>query len=783
MIERPADRPRRLAPRHARRSPRRPTWRSAAATAARPDHQRPQRGRPARRGSTCAPAAGALLAPLPAAFVDRAGAGAGRRDVLLAHEAGYGLGTASADRLLRRPPRRLRHDLLSCVGFATNGGRHRGQLAEPSSAGHADRPARGAANSRRRAATRPTPALPALGRRAAAPVGEVVRRPSPSNRERVRAARRSPAASPPLAGRCRPVRQAVALRRRSTERRRRLLDAAAGRRQVTVDPRYGRWRPSPVGLPPRSPPGRRRARPRGQPARPALPGEPRRPRGSGRPAERGRRRRTAAVARRPAAGRPWSGSARPGPRADAPAAPARLSSGRRPRPSCAPAATRRRPPSPASPSFDHHYERGRHLRRGLPRASSRSWWRRPAEAAGRRPASSTPCPGSPLVAERTVELLRADPRVDVDGLPGALVPRPGLGPPRRRPAGRRRPPGRRDPLRRRGGRRAGPAARRPVLVDAVLSEIKLSLDTDRVGELPRGHAAAPPRPARRAGGRRCAGPTSTGPLEPDHLTSVWIPALAAPVAGELVGPRRAGPHPAAAVPVGPRADPRLADPPPARGDLRGARRHRRADPGRRGRRRGGGRRPSDAVEHLEEELGDLLFQVVFHSRLAAEEGRFTLADVARGVHDKLVARHPHVFGDVMADDRRRGGRPTGRRSRQAEKGRESVTDGIPAALPALALAAKLPRKAGRCRDGARPASTEDRGAAGRAGAAPAAGGRRSRRHRRRGGRPTADRAPDRRAAVEPGRPGPRGWASIPRTPCGRGVAVPPAASREVERAA
>ena len=61
---------------------------------------------------------------------------------------------------------------------------------------------------------------------------------------------------------------------------------------------------------------------------------------------------------------------------------------------------------------------------------------------------------------------------------------------------------------------------------------------------------------------------------------------------------------------------------------------------------------SPGCEHLEEELGDLLFQIAFHSRLATEEGGFTLADVARGVHDKLVARHPHVFGDVSADDRR-----------------------------------------------------------------------------------------------------------------------------------
>ena len=48
---------------------------------------------------------------------------------------------------------------------------------------------------------------------------------------------------------------------------------------------------------------------------------------------------------------------------------------------------------------------------------------------------------------------------------------------------------------------------------------------------------------------------------------------------------------------------------------------------------------------LEEELGDLLFQIVFHARLAQEEGKFSLAGVAEGIHDKLVHRHPHVFGD------------------------------------------------------------------------------------------------------------------------------------------
>ena len=63
----------------------------------------------------------------------------------------------------------------------------------------------------------------------------------------------------------------------------------------------------------------------------------------------------------------------------------------------------------------------------------------------------------------------------------------------------------------------------------------------------------------------------------------------------------------------------------------------------------GGDIPAGAYDALEDELGDLLFQVMIHSVLAAEAGAFTIADVARGVHAKLVRRHPHVFGDVEAD--------------------------------------------------------------------------------------------------------------------------------------
>jgi tetrapyrrole methylase family protein/MazG family protein len=99
-----------------------------------------------------------------------------------------------------------------------------------------------------------------------------------------------------------------------------------------------------------------------------------------------------------------------------------------------------------------------------------------------------------------------------------------------------------------------------------------------------------------------------------------------------------------------------------------------------------------AVDHLEEELGDLLFQVYFHATLAAESGRFTLADVARGVHDKLVSRHPHVFGGAEADTPDDVATSWELR-KLTEKNRTSVTEGIPAALPSLALTAKLQRKA------------------------------------------------------------------------------------------
>jgi tetrapyrrole methylase family protein/MazG family protein len=101
-------------------------------------------------------------------------------------------------------------------------------------------------------------------------------------------------------------------------------------------------------------------------------------------------------------------------------------------------------------------------------------------------------------------------------------------------------------------------------------------------------------------------------------------------------------------------------------------------------------------EDLIEELGDLLYQIEFHATIAEQEGRFTIADVATGIHDKLVRRHPHVFGDLVGDDL-----DTAEVLRnwddikRAEKSRTSVFDGIPRSMPALAYAAKVGRKASK----------------------------------------------------------------------------------------
>ncbi len=108
---------------------------------------------------------------------------------------------------------------------------------------------------------------------------------------------------------------------------------------------------------------------------------------------------------------------------------------------------------------------------------------------------------------------------------------------------------------------------------------------------------------------------------------------------------------------------------------------------------------ADAIERsdmqdLRGELGDLLFQVVFHSRMAEEAGNFSFEDVARDICDKMEARHPHIFGDesgVMEDARWEDIKAAERKA----LGATSAIDGVALALPALLRSHKLQKRAGR----------------------------------------------------------------------------------------
>ena len=112
---------------------------------------------------------------------------------------------------------------------------------------------------------------------------------------------------------------------------------------------------------------------------------------------------------------------------------------------------------------------------------------------------------------------------------------------------------------------------------------------------------------------------------------------------------------------------------------------------------------ADAIERsdipaLKDELGDLLFQVVFHARMAEEEGHFAFDDVANTIADKMVRRHPHVFGDAdirSAEAQTEAWETHKAAERQAKGGHDSVLDGVALAYPALLRAAKISRRAAR----------------------------------------------------------------------------------------
>lgn len=285
-------------------------------------------------------------------------------------------------------------------------------------------------------------------------------------------------------------------------------------------------------------------------------------------------------------------------------------------------------------------------------------------------------PGSPTVAERTVELLLADDRVAVDVVPAMsfldlVWPRIGVDPVA---AGVRLVDGHRFAAEAAGER--GPLLVAQCDSATVLSDIKLAVD-DSPGAVT----------VLQRLGLSDERVTTVGwdeldrVVEADHLTSVWIPALAAPVGRELVAAvelsrvlrercpwDREQTHDSL-VPYLLEETYETVEAVQHLGD-------------------------DDGYAHLEEELGDLFYQVVFHSTLAAEAGEFTIADVARGIHDKLVRRHPHVFGDVDATSAA-DVTLNWEELKQKEKGRRGVFDGVPAGLPGLLYASKLQTRAAR----------------------------------------------------------------------------------------
>lgn len=100
------------------------------------------------------------------------------------------------------------------------------------------------------------------------------------------------------------------------------------------------------------------------------------------------------------------------------------------------------------------------------------------------------------------------------------------------------------------------------------------------------------------------------------------------------------------------------------------------------------------LDELRGELGDLLLQVVFHSRMAEEAGHFTFEDVAQSICDKMEARHPHIFGDTYEPGHERRWEEL-KAAERAQGGATSAMDGVAQALPALLRAQKLQKRAAR----------------------------------------------------------------------------------------
>ncbi len=100
-------------------------------------------------------------------------------------------------------------------------------------------------------------------------------------------------------------------------------------------------------------------------------------------------------------------------------------------------------------------------------------------------------------------------------------------------------------------------------------------------------------------------------------------------------------------------------------------------------------------EKIKEELGDLLFQIIFHCQIAKEKAEFDMDDVIRKISDKMIARHPHVFGKERFETSEEVLKQWDERKKEEGKLRESILEGIPKELPSLLRAQRLQARAAR----------------------------------------------------------------------------------------
>ncbi|MFN6944042.1 MAG: nucleoside triphosphate pyrophosphohydrolase [Cytophagaceae bacterium] len=104
----------------------------------------------------------------------------------------------------------------------------------------------------------------------------------------------------------------------------------------------------------------------------------------------------------------------------------------------------------------------------------------------------------------------------------------------------------------------------------------------------------------------------------------------------------------------------------------------------------------DDYEEIKKELGDILLHIVFYARIASETARFDMADVLNSVCEKLIVRHPHIYGDVKADDEEAVKKNWEQIKAKEGTGKKSALGGVPSSLPALVKAMRIQEKARGC---------------------------------------------------------------------------------------